>query len=1039
MATENDDLNIHINVDPSGAEQGSTRAKSAISGIGNEARQLDSAFRRLMGAIDPTFAAQEKYNSSLTEARQLWAAGRISAEEYRQGVAAARQELAASTAAIAANTAEARAAAAAIKQAAADEATARRTAAREAVRAAAEAAKAKRDQAREETAAARLAAEESRKAGVQARALANAERELLSSINPVYAAQQRYNETMRQATQLLMANRLSTGQWSAIQKNAATQMEINTRNIGRQNTAYVQLGYQAQDVTASLASGINPLVILAQQGGQTASAMAQMGGRFSSVAAFMAGPWGAAIFGAILALGMLIPKLFDTESAADAAAAGQKRFADMLDSTNNSISTKISWLERLAEANNQARDAEKGRAEAAQTSNQIMNQINKSLTGTTAFTGPGMAGVQLPAEITGQSAARIQRWITAVRQGKLSVAELTTAISGLARTDTSVAKLSNTIVGLGGGMQKTTRDAEVAEARRAQLLGQQLTDRQKKLLDIKDTTEKTTEAELKANVELAVSTDEVEKARARLTIAEAAATRVRAKMIADGKTQAEADKAYQDGITKETAALKAAEAAKASARTAASAARKQDRADAAAAKRELQERQRYELEDLDYQRDQATNNYNEQMRIQEQKIAKLKEFYGEDSRNYVQGLREKERMERAHQQEMIQIARDAIQRKAELDTATAETDLAVNQQGSQTGDANISAMKSMGMLNQRQEIEARRVALEQQYQMQVEHENRIYAIKLQSLRDQLALLPQESREHAQVNNQIEMAEAEHSNRLRTMAAENFRGVAQINLEAAQNSYNSWKSVTDNVGNSFNQMFQGIWMKSGNFRENLLNIADQLVFKFVQSGIEMASSWVAQELIKTNASVAGNAARTAATTAAATAQTGVAAAAGTAEITTNAAVAAAGAYKSTVVIPYIGPIAAPAAAALALGAVLGFGALISARGGQGEVPYDGQMSMLHKKEMVLPAWIAEPLRQSIKSPRSVAPIMSGAMQGGAMAREAASQSSSLSFSYAPTVYGNKDDFDTTLRKNARQMRKWAKNQQRNGAFRMDQTR
>lgn len=1056
MATENDDLNIHINVDPSGAEQGSNRAKSAIGGIGNEAKQLEASFRRLMSSIDPTFAAQEKYNQSLGEARQLWAAGRISVEEYRQGIAAARTELQSSIEAINSNSAAARAAAAQAKQAAADEATAARQAARAKIQAAAEAAAARRQALKEETAAAREAAEVTRRQGIETRALANTERELRSAIDPLYAAQVRYNNTMQQATQLLMANKLKAGEFTQMQKNAAQQMEINARSLGRMNTGYVQLGYQAQDVVASLASGISPLVILAQQGGQTAAAMSQMGGKLSGVATFMAGPWGAAILGGIMVLSMFIPKLFETESASDAAAAGQKRMADMVDSTTGSIKNQITWLERLAEANNQARIATKARTEVEKAQRDILSEASKATTPDQTMVALG--GVVALPEVSPRSVERINAWRKAVNEGKLSTQQFVMAINGLARSDKTVAGLSQRLTALGGGMNKVARDAEIADANTARLMGKTLTARQKMLLDIKDKTQETTEAELRANVELATSTDAVEKARAKLTIAEAQATRTRAKLISEGKSQAEADKAYMDGIKAETAALKQAEDAKEAANKAAAAGRRQDRADAAAAKRELKEQQQFMLEDLDYKRDLAQDDFAEQMRIQDEKIAKLKEFYGEDSRNYVQGLREKERMTRQHNQVLLQIERDRARTKNDM--AQAAEDSSFNVATTQFGakEDNTQAMASMGRISPREEIEQRRAALQEMYQMQVDHEERMYQLKLKGLQEQLALLPRESAEHAAINNQIEMLEAQHQNTQREMAATHYRDLSRLNLDAAQQSYQKWKEVTDKIAGAFDQAFQGIWMRSGNFKQNILNIGDQIVFHYASMGFKMLANWIAVQLgmktAKVASDTAGVAAHTAAegaktaatvaaigvrTTAETTAIAGIAIAGGisrAAEVTGLSGVAGAAAFASTAAIPIVGPAMAPGAAAAAVAAVMGFLPIASAYGGMGEVQYDGQMIQAHKKEMVLPAWIAEPMRQSLRNPRSSGSLFAGAAAAGSTLRESTTNNGDhYAFHYGPKHTNMGASMDELLRADGRSLRKWIRNEVRNGSLKL----
>ena len=76
----------------------------------------------------------------------------------------------------------------------------------------------------------------------------------------------------------------------------------------------------------------------------------------------------------------------------------------------------------------------------------------------------------------------------------------------------------------------------------------------------------------------------------------------------------------------------------------------------------------------------------------------------------------------------------------------------------------------------------------------------------------------------------------------------------------------------------------------------------------------------------------------------------------AETLTNAKDAASGAYAATVKIPYVGPFLAPAAAGVAYAGVMAF-----AEQGWDRVPSD-QVAMIHKNEMVLPASIAEPVRQ-----------------------------------------------------------------------------
>ena len=76
------------------------------------------------------------------------------------------------------------------------------------------------------------------------------------------------------------------------------------------------------------------------------------------------------------------------------------------------------------------------------------------------------------------------------------------------------------------------------------------------------------------------------------------------------------------------------------------------------------------------------------------------------------------------------------------------------------------------------------------------------------------------------------------------------------------------------------------------------------------------------------------------------------------IESDAEAAAAGAYSAIVGIPYVGPFLAPAAAAVAYGAVLAFD---SAEGGYDIPSGVNPMTQLHQKEMVLPAEHADTIR------------------------------------------------------------------------------
>lgn len=147
---------------------------------------------------------------------------------------------------------------------------------------------------------------------------------------------------------------LATRQNAELTEDDTQAKLANAAAAGRQRAAYQQLGFQVQDVFQQFALGINPLVILAQQGGQVTSAFALMGEgvgaqqtKFTRFMTFLSGPWGAAILGAVTIGGLLAQTLWDNEDAAtgatqanDAYASAQSQLAKVMNLTTGEISSQ---------------------------------------------------------------------------------------------------------------------------------------------------------------------------------------------------------------------------------------------------------------------------------------------------------------------------------------------------------------------------------------------------------------------------------------------------------------------------------------------------------------------------------------------------------------------------------------------------------------------------------------------------------------------------------------------------------------------------
>lgn len=1347
MADEND-LNINIGMNPAGVESGSKRTKTAVASVSKEAKDLDSALRRLRSSIDPTFAATEKYNKALADNQRLLAAGRIGQDEYAAGAKAAKAALDQQIASISRNAAASKAASEDIKKQKGEEAAAARKAAQDEVaaarlatsqriaaareeraakavlelqerqaiklaatlarQAAADAARANKpvsqraigpvapgsvnstqsiaqlennitramsklanlteqaeaaatraatassasiaataqataqkraaaaaetrdriiemerdiasqtgaleaeaaaadkaarqqqiDDAKAASAAAVAAAKAKRAADKDAteatklaalavRDQARAEREnaaalieFRASLDPTVAAQLRYNATMGTATQLLMENRLQEGEWIAIQKQARAQMDVNTRSLGRMNTVGVQLGYQMQDVAASLASGINPLVILAQQGGQTASALSTLGGTTGKVAAILGGVWVQAGLAAVIVLYSLFKAtkenhkatldLTDAESVRAAKLpdliAKVKEFAKEQENANNTERENLN-IKQAAILGDKA-EAYKNYADQIKVVADLeknMAELQKKPVADEGDAGAmGVLGLQIDSA-KGKLADLKKVWDGFAKSDQeLQITQALKDAQGqvddMAQVQTRYQQRQQAITDAARRTYEQIRatvplEQQKAAFAKAQLLAQQLylkalqqeKAEEKAIQDAKKSgSQETAKFEMPVNgpisspfggrnaplkpdgthgstnhggIDIAVPVGTPVKAPQvgvvesvgfspemgkYIILSHGGGTTTRYLHLSDTEGAQKGQHVDQgeefaksgnsggvkahlhyevrvNGKPVDPAkgifpvdALKAEQTGFKDLQTAG-----QKSADAMA---EAVDTATKRIQD-----DTSLSNEEQAKQIdvlEQKKLTIIKAAYGEQSKQYQNALQGQLALKKHYDELEVKSETDKIKREGALSETRENTSNAVKETGLGQKSDHIDAMAQEGIISEREALKEHAAILDEEYTLQVQHEDKMYQLKVNELSRERDLPGQTVERQREINGTLEQMQAEHYGRLTELGAGYARTVAQVNDQQAQITMEKWKTVTDAFTGSMSSAFQGLWTKSTTVSQAMLNMADQQVYALADIGIKalnkLMTQWisthilkqgmqatetastVAQEGVKTGAVLAGTAARTgaevtasgvktAASAVATTAavggeavQTGAAIAgagtrvaatttAATAQITANAAVAAAGAFSSTVAIPFIGPVAAPVAAALALATVLGFAALISAKGGMGEVPSD-QMAMVHKKEMILPAWIAEPLRQSLKSPGgSSASIFSGASSAGSGARTTNNNGgANVNFNYQPNHTHQPADLETLLSRDGAHMRKWIRNQVRNGSL------
>lgn len=162
----------------------------------------------------------------------------------------------------------------------------------------------------------------------------NAEREhaaaidrVRSALDPAYASQKRANELLKEATRLAAAGAISKKELAQAELLHTRAMQGQISSLGAQRAAYASTAFQIQDITQSLALGINPMVVFGQQAGQLASSLAGTANSatvLGRVIGFLASPAGSVIIGAITVLGLFYSALSKSKE-------GSEDLSDALD------------------------------------------------------------------------------------------------------------------------------------------------------------------------------------------------------------------------------------------------------------------------------------------------------------------------------------------------------------------------------------------------------------------------------------------------------------------------------------------------------------------------------------------------------------------------------------------------------------------------------------------------------------------------------------------------------------------------------------
>ncbi|USN16579.1 prophage tail length tape measure protein [Brevundimonas phage vB_BpoS-Polewnik] len=440
--------------------------------------------------------------------------------------------------------------------------------------------------------------------------------------------------------------------------------------------------------------------------------------------------------------------------------------------------------------------------------------------------------------------------------------------------------------------------------------------------------------------------------------------------------------------------------------------------------RAAQEALRIELATLDRQQAAVEDNLAEWTRIQDQKIAKIREFHTEESTEYERAEQQKEEFTRrfnerkAREDERLadrarRLEQQRIEARARANEVIADADAQLAAMQIDSAEQALGRERSFAEISASEELARRNSLIQSRIDLEIDTAERMYNIRRQALMDNLALAGLEADEMARINLELEGLAVTHQQNLRVIRGTGQAQLVASNRQAADELRNTWQQNITGMTSSFTGMFTQWGAGIQDFRTGWQNFGRSILSVIETNVSRMVENWLLGQLGMTAATTAGEAAQTAATAGGAAARTGItagetaatvaaegtelattaltetaktgatAAGAGArvgieataaatttgitattalSQIAARAASAAAGAYSAIAAIPVVGPVLAPVAAATALAGVLALGnSIFSAKRGVGSVANDGDMYELHKEEMVLPAAFANPLR------------------------------------------------------------------------------
>jgi hypothetical protein len=324
------------------------------------------------------------------------------------------------------------------------------------------------------------------------------------------------------------------------------------------------------------------------------------------------------------------------------------------------------------------------------------------------------------------------------------------------------------------------------------------------------------------------------------------------------------------------------------------------------AKKQAKDATDAELAAIKFAQDSDKATWMQKLALEDQKLAALEKLYGKDNQQYRAALLERKKME----EDAGKSALDYRQKTIEAEMKGVEAELRIKEIETRT-------MAELGVINAKQEIELYRDSENQRYQSELNTLTRIaelwkeYPLKYQEIMDKIK-------------------DAQDRHREATTKTEQSLALEQKK---------KWDSIVSPIKSALDQSVQGIIQGTQTLKQAMSNLCTSILSSFVNFFTQLGLEWLKTQLML---AVMGKAIKSEEVAT---------------SVTADAAKGGAGAMASAATT---GPWwLAPAIGMAMFGTIMAFKGMASAE--KGWDVDQGGLTMIHPREMVLPAPIAEGVR------------------------------------------------------------------------------